>query len=72
MEVFGGVISSPYFAFEIKIAENAVAAVKPILTKADKSKNPLAAALGREGLYYNIYSVDNYVVVIASKNVRLS
>ncbi len=71
-DVFGGSIASPYFAFEIKIAENAVAAVKPTLTKSDKSKNPLAAAFSGEDLYYNIYSVDNYVVVIASKSVRLS
>ena len=38
----------------------------------DAKENPLIAALTAKGLYYNIVSRDDYIIVIASKNVPLS
>lgn len=68
----GGTTTSDYFDFEIKIADSAVGEVKPKLMSSDAKENPLIAALTAKGLYYNIVSRDDYIIVIASKNVRLS
>ena len=68
----GGTTTSSYFDFEIKIAPSDASAIAPILTSADATKNPIAAALTAKGLYYNIVSRDGYIFVIASKSVRLA
>lgn len=66
---FNGDTKSDYVAAEIRVAENALSSVKASLI--DRSRGPLVAALSRARLKYNIYSVDSYIIVIASKNVNL-
>lgn len=68
----GGTTTSDYIDFEIKIADSAADALKPVLSSTDAAKNPIAAALVAKGLYYNIVSRDDYVFVIVSKTVRLA
>ena len=65
-------IGGPVFAFEIMIAQSSLNSIKPILTSLDKNRNPLISEALAKDLYYNLYAVDNYVVVILSTSVRLA
>ena len=65
-------IGGPVFAFEIMIAQSSLNSIKPILTSSDKNRNPLISEALAKDLYYNLYAVDNYVVVILSTSVRLA
>lgn len=65
-------IGGAVFAFEIMIAESSLSDIKPVLTSPDRKRNPLIAEADEKGMYYNLYSVDNYVVIILSTAVRLA
>ncbi len=66
---FNGIVKSDYVAVEVKIAEKGFNLIKAGLV--DRSVGTLISALERAKLKYNIYNVDNYIIVITSKNVNL-
>lgn len=65
--VTGEQIKSPYFAFEIYLADSNYDALKAVLGKSKSEGNPIPAALEQKGLSYNMFLNGNRVIIVASK-----